>query len=165
MIIQHTQNLINQTSYHFKSSLCHGAFLAPCSKRLQPFNTGPYPASYIVCVLGCHRLCLIMCYTRLQHYNPLLLCVILRIQASCVRPDPRHSYPGPKSPSRSPPDLPETPLLIMQQELKANILLLARGPLGFEGTPNISVSRETALEQFAQSSPHILPETSSEQGR
>ena len=74
----HTKNLINQTSYHFKSSLYHGAFLAPCSKRLQPFNTGPYPASYIVCVLGCHRLRLIMCYTRLQHYNPLLLCVILR---------------------------------------------------------------------------------------
>ena len=74
----HTKNLINQTSYHFKSSLYHGAFLAPCSKRLQPFNTGPYPASYIVCVLGCHSLRLIMCYTRLQHYNPLLLCVILR---------------------------------------------------------------------------------------
>ena len=95
---------------------------------------------------------------------PFIVCYTA-LQASCVRPDPRNSYPGPKSPSRSPPDLPETPLLIMQQELKANILLLARGPLGFEGTPNISVSRETALEQFAQSSPHILPETSSEQGR
>ena len=91
---------------------------------------------------------------------PFIVCYTA-LQASCVRPDPRNSYPGPKSPSRSPPDLPETPLLIMQQELKANILLLARGPLGFEGTPNISVSRETALEQFAQSS----PETSSEQGR
>ena len=95
---------------------------------------------------------------------PFIVCYTA-LQASCVRPDPRNSYPGPKSPSRSPPDLPETPLLIMQQELKANILLLARGPLGFEGTPNISVSRETALEQFVQSSPHILPETSSEQGR
>ena len=97
---------------------------------------------------------------------PFIVCYTA-LQASCVRPDPRNSYPGPKSPSRSPPDLPETPLLlIMQQELKANILLLAWGPLGFEGTPNISVSSETALEQFPQSSSHILPpETSSEQGR